>query len=778
MKVKNVIGFTCASFLLLGSISLGVVAANKEKVYTPTFATYTNHDASTYYNSIDFTANGETLLAQLQNLNKTKRKSTVGYNSMGTSPSGQFKYTDYDPNFVQYDSNGQPYGTKISSFYTYTSATSWNREHVWPNTHGGGTGSGLSNTVDADIHMPRPTIAAENSSRGHSYYVEGMNSSSNGWDPKTAGYDEKSRGEAARIILYCVVADSRLELEAANSSGTKNNKMGNIETLLKWNMEYDVTDREKNRNEGAEYLQGNRNPFIDHREWGCRIWGKTNNKTKEICAGYLDDGPKVDVTGITLNTNSAEVSVGKTVTLTPTIAPANATIPTVNWTSSNTAIATVEGGVVKGISQGTATITATTVDGNFTATCQITVTAAVTVNVTFNTDGGSSISTQAVIAGHTVSKPVAPTKTGYVFSEWRLQGESSAYDFTANVNENITLVAQWVASSSSTHGLYEGDPLTPAEAIAMCDQAGSDKIVGTNKQYYVKGVFDKGTSVDTTYHQWEGTLNGTGFKVYSAINVSGTEVSETSGAMDNREIIVKGFLELYKGTYQVSYLPPSSSPTGAKFVPSIVYVQSDSNTSGGTQGGGSGNEGGNTGGESGNTGNTGTGGDSGNTGNTGNEGGNSGNTGNTGNEGGNNNQGGGNTQPVDLVNLKSTLKLTAPTKQEYKVGEKLDLAGFKAEAVYDNGTKDVTASVILYNNNKQIQDKDNFVLNSAGDVFIKVVFTEGDQFANATFMVTVTGSSTSEGLGCGGSIIASSAIISLTSLMGLSLLLYKKNKQK
>ena len=65
-----------------------------------------------------------------------------------------------------------------------------------------------------------------------------------------------------------------------------------------------------------------------------------------------------------------------------------------------------------------------------------------------------------------------------------------------------------------------------------------------------------------------------------------------------------------------------------------------------------------------------------------------------------------------------------------------------------------------------------------GDVFIKVVFTEGDQFANATFMVTVTGSSTSEGLGCGGSIIASSAIISLTSLMGLSLLLYKKNKQK
>ena len=287
MKIKNLILAVTTSTFLVGGISASVLSGYRKPA--PAFA-YTNGDAATYYNSIDFTKSGTALLKDLQNLNKEKRKTTVGYSSMGTSPSGQFKYTDYDPNYVQYDSNGQPYGTRISSFYTYTSATSWNREHVWPDSHGGGSKSGLGAPyVESDIHMPRPTITEENSSRGNSYYVEGMNHSSNGWDPKTAGYDEKSRGEAARIVLYCVVADPRLELEATDKTSGGKNKMGNLETILKWCMEYEVTQREKNRNEGAEYLQGNRNPFIDHRELGCRIWGNATSKTKEICQGYLPD---------------------------------------------------------------------------------------------------------------------------------------------------------------------------------------------------------------------------------------------------------------------------------------------------------------------------------------------------------------------------------------------------------------------------------------------------------------------------------------------------------
>ena len=737
MKIKNIIGFTCASVLLLGSVSLGVITSNKDKVYTPTFATYANHDASTYYSTIDTTKNGNELLTQLQDLNSKKRQSTVGYSSMGTSPSGQFKYTDYDPNTVKYDSNGQPYGTKISSFYTYTSATSWNREHVWPNSHGGGSkGSLTGTTVDADIHMPRPTITEENSSRGNSFFVEDMNSSSNGWDPKTAGYDEKSRGEAARIILYCVVADSRLELVASNRTSTPDNKMGNIETILKWNMDYEVTDREKNRNEGAEYLQGNRNPFIDHREWGCRIWGKTNEKTKQICAGYLDDGPKVDVTGVSLNKTSAEVSVGAKTTLTATVSPNNATINTVKWTSSDTSIATVSDGVVTGVKEGTATITATTVDGGFKATCQVTVTAAVTVKVTFNTDGGSEIAQQTVISGYTVIKPENPTKTGFTFTGWYLQGESNPFDFNTPITSNITLVAHWQANSTDNHGLLEGDPLTPAEAIALCDKAGSGKIVGTDKQYYVKGVFDKGTTVNSQYHQWYGNLSGTVFKVSGATNDSGVNVKEVDGGMDGREIVVKGFIELYEGVYKIGYLPATASPTGSKFVPSIITVSGGSDTPDIPD---------------------------------------TPDTPDTPVDPG--------TNPVDpgtdtpdtpdtpVVSKKLTsIQVTPPTKTEYNVGEKLDLTGFKVVAKYSDGST------------KEVENKDisfsQYDMSFAGEKLIRVYYAEGDEVVNSYFKITVIEKTTErQSAGCGGSIIASSAIVSLTSLMGLGLF-FKKNKQK
>ena len=101
-----------------------------------------------------------------------------------------------------------------------------------------------------------------------------------------------------------------------------------------------------------------------------------------------DDGDdeKVAVTSVTLNQSTATVEAGKTVTLTATVAPADATNKTVSWTSSNTNIATVDGGVVTGVAAGEATITATA-DGK-SATATITVTAA-------STESGDSGSTDS-----------------------------------------------------------------------------------------------------------------------------------------------------------------------------------------------------------------------------------------------------------------------------------------------------------------------------------------------------------------------------------------------
>jgi uncharacterized protein YjdB len=80
------------------------------------------------------------------------------------------------------------------------------------------------------------------------------------------------------------------------------------------------------------------------------------------------------VSSVALNKTSATVKVGKTLTLTPTISPVNATNKNVTWESSNTSVATVsDAGVVTGVAAGSATITVKTEDGNKTATCEVTV---------------------------------------------------------------------------------------------------------------------------------------------------------------------------------------------------------------------------------------------------------------------------------------------------------------------------------------------------------------------------------------------------------------------
>ena len=89
---------------------------------------------------------------------------------------------------------------------------------------------------------------------------------------------------------------------------------------------------------------------------------------------YSANVDPVQATGVTLDKTLASVKQGKTLTLTATVAPADATNKNVTWSSDNESVATVSDGVVTGVATGTAQITATTVDGKHTASCTVTVT--------------------------------------------------------------------------------------------------------------------------------------------------------------------------------------------------------------------------------------------------------------------------------------------------------------------------------------------------------------------------------------------------------------------
>ena len=107
---------------------------------------------------------------------------------------------------------------------------------------------------------------------------------------------------------------------------------------------------------------------------------KTSNNTEPssttptVTSSTPSPSTPVAVSGVALNKKVATVNVGKKVTVKATVTPANADNKTLAWTSSNTKIATVSNGVVKGVTAGRVIITAKTIDGsNISAKCTVTV---------------------------------------------------------------------------------------------------------------------------------------------------------------------------------------------------------------------------------------------------------------------------------------------------------------------------------------------------------------------------------------------------------------------
>lgn len=548
-----------------------------EAIYSPSThyeVSDTASELASYYSSITDSMSGTSLLSALQSLNSSKRKKTIGYSTMGTSTSGAFIYTDYDLNSTATDSNGQKYGTKVASFYTKTASTSWNREHVWPDSRGGGT-------VDADILMTRPTITSENSSRGNSFYVEGMNHSSNGWDPYTAGYDIKMRGECARIILYCVVANPSLSLSDAStiaSGATGYTKtMGDMDTLIKWHFDYSPNVYEMNRNNGAEYLQGNRNPFVDHPEYVAKIWSNFNSNVSSICsshstmynnwtagsystygtndqAGSSTGGSETPVASISVSATRTSFNVGETTTLTATKTNLDGTVQWYVEDSSTNVITLVSTSgdsiTVNGVGAGIKKVYAYVG----------TVSTSISLTVTNNSSGGGSTTTGTAM--YTVSSTSAVTSSGTVPTS-----SNASYSQTFSTAGQITKGK----TATLTLSGYAGNKIT---GITLNMHSNKSDGAGT---FSAKAGSTTLASIDsaTTFNKWyDNTSYGTNDR---DITVTMTNANYEIKSNESVVILISGTTNsLYINSYTIAY---ESSSSGSTATLSSITLASNKKTS-------------------------------------------------------------------------------------------------------------------------------------------------------------------------------------------------------
>ena len=162
-------------------------------------------------------------------------------------------------------------------------------------------------------------------------------------------------------------------------------------TLDKTDLTLDVNDTEKltatvNPNDATnktvtwksdkpEIVEVDSNGNVTAKAAGTATITATADGKSASCKVTVNGQPAtVPVQSVGLNTNKVELSVGEENKLVATVTPEAAANRDVTWNSSKPAVATVDStGKVVAQAPGTTTITVTTVDGNKTATCEVTV---------------------------------------------------------------------------------------------------------------------------------------------------------------------------------------------------------------------------------------------------------------------------------------------------------------------------------------------------------------------------------------------------------------------
>ena len=378
-----------------------------------------------------------------------------------------------------------------------------NQEHTWPKSLGfdndnQGTGArgdlmhlwAGNGRVNGDTHSNYfyGYVDTSRSYNDAGSYASQLSGNRRGYSRSLGGNttvfepQDSDKGDIARAMFYMAARYNYLSgsdsdgIDAGNpnleiinslshsssftSSTTVKGQIGVLQDLLEWNRLDPPDEWEIHRNNLCyNNFTNNRNPFIDFPEWAEYIWGTCSNGSYNSAStgyaipsgdninefGNAGDTPKVN--SVTVSPANLELDLNGTTTgtLTATVNVSNNAPQTVNWSSSNTSVATVSSsGVVTAKAKGTCTITArSTFNSNKYGTASITV-----------VNSGEPVVNSVTVSPANLELDLNGTTTGTLTA-------------TVNVSNNAPQTVNWSSSNTSVATVNSSGVVT-AKAKGTC----------------------------------------------------------------------------------------------------------------------------------------------------------------------------------------------------------------------------------------------------------------------------------------------------------------------
>lgn len=189
---------------------------------------------------------------------------------------------------------------------TWDSGSTWNREHVWPQSRQPGSASNGTRGNLGDPHALRPCNPGINSSRGNKPF--GNASSTGGFGSLGTFYftGDTDKGDMSRSLFYSETRYSSTGLSLVNGVPS-GNQMGDLSSLIAWHF-LDTPDTfERHRNHAIysaalnpAFRTNNRNAYVDHPEFAWSIYMDQMNDTT-LYFGDLEPANGTSTIDLTIN---------------------------------------------------------------------------------------------------------------------------------------------------------------------------------------------------------------------------------------------------------------------------------------------------------------------------------------------------------------------------------------------------------------------------------------------------------------------------------------------